>query len=367
MRDLMLVHVIMPKARRGSDAGGHGAAAATATAGRAGSHQEGQEGRGGARRRRTTRRRREKPIRRREGDRGAGQSGPKFKGTRHNVGFEVVDELAQRGVGRVRVGAGRRADREVAADRRRHGLAGQADDVHEPQRPGDRRAGCATSRSTSRDLLIVRRRGAAAARQAPGADARIGGRAQRVEDRSSRTSATISRGCGSASGARRRSSANLAGSRARAGSTRDEAAEVERMTTRAADAAEMFITSGIAAVMNAVQRRRSGNNRIVPAQPCGRRATLPPSWWPRSNGRMSTKETAEWQIVSTSSSTSFLPTATEAAGHRNPRAGRGRRVAHARADREHRQLGPQASWPTRSVTHKEGRLRPRDDQRHAAS
>ena len=31
----------------------------------------------------------------------------------------------------------------------------------------------------------------------------------------------------------------------------DEAAEVERMTARAADAAEMFITSGIAAVMNA--------------------------------------------------------------------------------------------------------------------
>ncbi len=31
---------------------------------------------------------------------------------------------------------------------------------------------------------------------------------------------------------------------------KDEAAEVERMTTRAADAAEMFITSGIEAVMN---------------------------------------------------------------------------------------------------------------------
>jgi PTH1 family peptidyl-tRNA hydrolase len=30
----------------------------------------------------------------------------------------------------------------------------------------------------------------------------------------------------------------------------DEAAEVERMITRAADAAETFITSGIAAVMN---------------------------------------------------------------------------------------------------------------------
>ena len=32
---------------------------------------------------------------------------------------------------------------------------------------------------------------------------------------------------------------------------KDEAAEVERMTPRAADAAEMFITSGIEAVMNA--------------------------------------------------------------------------------------------------------------------
>ena len=32
---------------------------------------------------------------------------------------------------------------------------------------------------------------------------------------------------------------------------KDEAAEVERMTARAADAAEMFITSGIEAVMNA--------------------------------------------------------------------------------------------------------------------
>jgi PTH1 family peptidyl-tRNA hydrolase len=32
---------------------------------------------------------------------------------------------------------------------------------------------------------------------------------------------------------------------------KDEAADVDRMTTRAADAAEMFITSGIEAVMNA--------------------------------------------------------------------------------------------------------------------
>jgi PTH1 family peptidyl-tRNA hydrolase len=32
---------------------------------------------------------------------------------------------------------------------------------------------------------------------------------------------------------------------------KDEAVDVERMTARAADAAEMFITSGIEAVMNA--------------------------------------------------------------------------------------------------------------------
>jgi len=32
---------------------------------------------------------------------------------------------------------------------------------------------------------------------------------------------------------------------------KDEMAEVERMTARAADASEMFITSGIEAVMNA--------------------------------------------------------------------------------------------------------------------
>ena len=35
------------------------------------------------------------------------------------------------------------------------------------------------------------------------------------------------------------------------GSTRMKPAEVERMIARAADAAEMFVTSGIEAVMNA--------------------------------------------------------------------------------------------------------------------
>ena len=40
----------------------------------------------------------------------------------------------------------------------------------------------------------------------------------------------------------------------------DERAEVERMITRAADAAEVFVTGGIAGGDEPVQRRRSGNN-----------------------------------------------------------------------------------------------------------
>ena len=53
----------------------------------------------------------------------------------------------------------------------------------------------------------------------------------------------------------------------------DEAAEVERMIARAADAAEMFVTGGDRGGDEPVQRRRSGDNRIADAfdgAPCHR-------------------------------------------------------------------------------------------------
>ena len=69
------------------------------------------------------------------------------------------------------------------------------------------------------------------------------------------------------------------------------------MTVRAADAAEMFITSGIEAVMNGFNGGDPHENRIV--RPCHRSVTAPGA----------SRRSNQWQIDSTSSSTSFPPTA----------------------------------------------------------
>ena len=175
---------------------------------------------------------------------GLGNPGPEYKRTRHNLGFDVVDELARRWHVRLRSWKSV-ADLAVVPDRdvllaepkTFMNLSGEAvqrvaafhkidpadvlvvvDDVNLPLgRLRTRRSGSAGGHNGLKSVI-----------QHLGLDfprLRIGvGRGDQRRDLADHVLARFDQ---------------------------DEAAEVERMTTRAADAAETFLTDGIAAVMNA--------------------------------------------------------------------------------------------------------------------
>ena len=177
---------------------------------------------------------------------GLGNPGSQYKGTRHNVGFDVVDELARReSVGfesapaEALIAKWRRADGPVLLVKPLTfmNLSGQAigeltrffkielgdlivivDEVHLPL-----------------GKLRARTRGSA------GGHNGLKSVIAHLGDEFSRLRMGVGRG------ADQRNLADHVLSRFE----KDEAAEVERMTARAADAAEMFIASEIETVMNA--------------------------------------------------------------------------------------------------------------------
>jgi len=180
---------------------------------------------------------------------GLGNPGPRYQGTRHNIGFAVVDELARR-VGRLAfdqapmsalIAKWRRVDADpvlLVKPLTFMNESGQA--IGELTR---------YFRIEIADLLVIvdevqlplgklRARATGSAGGHNGLKSVIAHLGQEF----SRLRIGVGRGDDA-----RRDLADHVLARFDA----DEAAEVERMTARAADAAEMFIASGIAAVMNA--------------------------------------------------------------------------------------------------------------------
>ena len=177
---------------------------------------------------------------------GLGNPGPQYKGTRHNVGFEVIDEVARR-AGTTFESAP--ADALIAKWRRPDeaillvkpltfmNLSGQA--VGELSR---------YFKIDVADLIVIVDEvhlplGKLRARKTGSAGGHNGLKSviAHLGDEFARLRLGVGRG------ADQRNLADHVLSKFE----KDEADEVERMTLRAADAAEMFITSGIGAVMNA--------------------------------------------------------------------------------------------------------------------
>ncbi len=177
---------------------------------------------------------------------GLGNPGPQYTGTRHNVGFDVVDELARRASASFEsapadalIAKWRQSDQVVLLVKPLTfmNLSGQA--VGELAR---------YFKIDAADLIVIvdevhlplgklraRTRGSA------GGHNGLKSIIAHLGDEFSRVRVGVGRG------GDQRNLADHVLSRFE----KDEVAEVERMTARAADAAEMFIASGIEAVMNA--------------------------------------------------------------------------------------------------------------------
>jgi peptidyl-tRNA hydrolase, PTH1 family len=178
---------------------------------------------------------------------GLGNPGAKYRGTRHNVGFDVVDEVARRASvmfesapAEALIAKWRQMDVLLVKPLTFMNLSGQA--VGDLQRYFKVEIADLLIVVDEVDLPLGKLR--ARARGSAGGHNGLKSLIAHLGDEFPRLRIGVGRG---PDGEPRRDLADHVLSRFAA----DEISEVERMTARAADAAEMFITSGIAAVMNA--------------------------------------------------------------------------------------------------------------------
>jgi len=177
---------------------------------------------------------------------GLGNPGAQYKGTRHNIGFAVVDEVARRASAGFESAP---AEAVIAKWRRPDGAALLAKPLTFMNLSGQAVGEIARYfKIEVADLLIVvdevqlpLGRLRARARGSAGGHNGLKSVIAHLGDEFPRLRIGVGRGD---------EQRDLA-DHVLSPFEKDEAAEVERLTARAADAAEMFITSGIEAVMNA--------------------------------------------------------------------------------------------------------------------
>jgi PTH1 family peptidyl-tRNA hydrolase len=177
---------------------------------------------------------------------GLGNPGAQYKGTRHNIGFAVIDEIARRASAGFESAP---AEAVIAKWRRPDGAALLAKPLTFMNLSGQAVGEIARYfKIEAADLLIVvdevqlpLGKLRARARGSAGGHNGLKSVIAHLGDEFARLRIGVGRG------EQERDLADHVLSRFE----KQETAEVERMTKRAADAAEMFITSGIEAVMNA--------------------------------------------------------------------------------------------------------------------